>query len=109
MYDERPAKRFVGVEELIFEPHATTEIQRPGIFRSEHVRAAFDEISVAADRLQYAAESIARFEERHLSGRLEFDQPMRGRESGNAAADHGDSAGRFRWGLSSWTACVECR
>ena len=95
MHDEGPAKRFVGVEQLIFEPHAPAQIQRPWILRREHVGTAFDQISVSADRFQNPADSMTRFEQRHLRGRLEFDEPMCGRQSGDTSADHGDSSCRF--------------
>ena len=103
MNDKGTSIRLVGIEQLIFESHASTEIQRPRVFCREHVRAAFDQIAVSADRFQNSTDSMTRLEQRHfgVEGRSST-KPMCGRESGNASADHGDSSLRFVGRLSSW-------
>ena len=50
---------------------------------------------------EHAAEPRAGLEQRQFAAGIEFHQPMRSRQAGDAAADHGDASGR-EIGRDSW-------
>ena len=71
-----------------------------GILRDEAVGRAFDEIAVAVDGFEHAAESVGRLEDCQVERcGSEFGEAMGRREAADATADDGDAG---HGGIDSW-------
>jgi hypothetical protein len=86
-HHERPPMRRTGLDKLVGQSESLAELDAPGNRGDEVVGALFDLKSILADGGNHAAEPAGRFEQRHLALRIEFHQPMRSRQAGDAAAD----------------------
>jgi len=83
----------VGLDELIGQPQSLAEIEAPRNGRDEIIGALLDLEAVFVDGRQHTAEPRARLQQPNLAGRVQLDQSMGGRQSGNSTADDGDASG----------------
>ena len=91
--DKRPPIGRIGSKQLITQPEPLAEIQAPGHGGDEVVGALLDLKTVLVDRRNDAAQPRPCLEERQFASGIEFHQPMRRRQSGDAAADDRDAPG----------------
>ena len=96
-HDEGAAEGRVGLDEPIAQPEAPAQIEPPGHGGDEVVGALLDLETLLVDGPEDAAQSRAAFQKDKLTMRGQLDQPVRGGQTGNAPADHGDPAGSGGW------------
>ena len=81
----------IGADQLVAQPESLTQTQAPGDGRNEVVGALLDLKTVFVDRRDAAAPPRTGLEERQVASGIEFHEPMRRRQSGDAAADDRDA------------------
>ena len=110
-------RRYAGLVCTSWSP-SPSRLQRfdaPGDGGDEVVGALLDLKAVFVDGREHAAEPRPGLEQRQLAARIEFHQPMRRRQSGNAAADDRDASGSggsselMATDCSAARNCSECR
>ena len=82
----------IGLDQLIAQPQSPAQLDRPRLVGDERVWTPLDRESVETIRRDHPAQSILGFQDRQIDRPAQrprsLGNPVRGRQAGQASADH---------------------